>query len=172
MPPENRAAYLVDKHGKSLEVRPAPYTAPGPEELVIRNEAVAINPVDGAVQLAGSTMFPWLEYPCIQGSDVSGVVVDVGPGGKAEQLFKAGDRVAGLAVGTDKRANRAPEGAFQQYTVLRCQLASKIPDDLPCERACVLPLALSTAAVRPLHGRPPGTGQAEVTATRCCRRSR
>ncbi|KAI1401794.1 zinc-binding oxidoreductase CipB [Hypoxylon fuscum] len=146
MPPENRAAYLVDKHGKPLEVRPAPYTAPGPDEFVIKSEAVAINPVDAAVQLAGNTMFPWLKYSCIQGSDVSGVVVDVGSGGKAEQLFEAGDAVAGLAVGTDKRANKASEGAFQQYTVLRCQLTSKISDDLPCERACVLPLALSTAA--------------------------
>ncbi|RYP62972.1 hypothetical protein DL771_009499 [Monosporascus sp. 5C6A] len=100
MPLQNQAAYLVDKHGKPLEVRPAPYTAPGPDELVIRNEVIAINPVDVGV-------------------DVSGVVVDVGSGGKAGQLFKAGDRVVGLAVGTDKRANKASEGAFQQYTVLR-----------------------------------------------------
>ena len=146
MPPQNRAAYLVDKHGKPLEIRPAEYTPSGPDELVIKNEAMAINPVDAAVQLAGSIMLPWLKYPCIQGSDVSGVVVDVGSGGKAAQLFKAGDRVVGLAVGTDKRANRPSEGAFQQYTVLRCHLTSKIPEDLSCERACVLPLALSTAA--------------------------
>ncbi|RYP69570.1 hypothetical protein DL769_005245 [Monosporascus sp. CRB-8-3] len=146
MPPQNQAAYLIDKHGKPLEVRPAPYTAPGPDELVIRNEAIAINPVDAGVQIAGRIMFPWIGYPCVLGSDVSGVVVDVGSGGKAGQLFKAGDRVVGLAVGTDKRANKASEGAFQQYTVLRCQLTSKIPEDLSYEKACVLPLGLSTAA--------------------------
>lgn len=152
MPFENRAAYLVDKHGKPLEVRPAPYTAPGPGELVIRNAAVAINPLDVGTQMAGSLMFPWIKYPAIMGSDVSGVVVEVGPvdgnrlsSGQVSQ-FSIGDRVVGHAIGVDKRSNRACETAFQEYTVLRSYLKSKIPKDLSHERACVLPLGLSTAA--------------------------
>lgn len=145
MPPENQAAYL-DKNAKLLEVRRAPYTSPGSDELVVRNEAIAINPVDVGVQVAGTFMFPYLNYPSISGSDVSGVVVEVGSGGKAHKLFQAGDRVVGHAVGTDQRSNKPSEGAFQRYTVLRSQLTSKIPNDLPCEKACVLPLALSTAA--------------------------
>ncbi|KAF7535341.1 hypothetical protein G7054_g5439 [Neopestalotiopsis clavispora] len=152
MPFENRAAYLVDKHGKPLEVRPAPYTAPGPGELVIRNAAVAINPLDVGTQMAGSLMFPWIKYPAIMGLDVSGVVVEVGPVGDKQlssgqaPKFRIGDRVVGHAIGVDKRSNRACETAFQKYTVLRSYLTSKIPKDLSHERACVLPLGLSTAA--------------------------
>lgn len=147
MPSENHAVYLIDKHGKPLEVRTAPYTTPGPGELVIKNAAIAINPVDGGVQMAGNLMFPYLKYPAIMGSDVSGVVVEVGSaeGGQLPP-FQPGDRVVGHAVGIDKRSNKAAETAFQEYTVLRAHLTSKIPDDLSHERACVLPLGLSTAA--------------------------
>ncbi|KAL8834086.1 MAG: hypothetical protein Q9170_003922 [Blastenia crenularia] len=44
----------------------------------------------------------------------------------------------------DKRSNKSAEGAFQQYTVIRENLA--IPASMPYEAACVLPLCLSTAA--------------------------
>ena len=60
--------------------------------------------------------------------------------------FKVGDRVLGSAVGMDKRSNKNSEGGFQQYTVLRTNLASRIPADMPYEKACVLPLCLSTAS--------------------------
>ncbi|OTA92181.1 hypothetical protein M434DRAFT_22026 [Hypoxylon sp. CO27-5] len=145
MPPQNHAAYLVDKHGKPLEVRPAPYTTPSIDELVVEVKAIAINPVDVGVQLLGSLMFPWIKYPAIVGNDVSGVVVEVGSG-KASKLFRPGDRVFGHAVGTDKRSNNAAEAAFQKYTVLRYNLASKIPGSLSHEQTSVLPLGLSTAA--------------------------
>ncbi|KAI1805837.1 zinc-binding oxidoreductase CipB [Daldinia bambusicola] len=145
MPPQNHAVYLVDKHGKPLEVRPAPYTTPGTDELVIEVKAIAINPVDIGMQLFGSLMFPWIKYPAIVGNDVSGVVVEVGSG-KVSKLFRPGDRVVGHAVGTDKRSNNAAEGAFQKYTVLRYDLTSKIPGSLSHEQASVLPLGLSTAA--------------------------
>ncbi|CAJ2507914.1 Uu.00g091000.m01.CDS01 [Anthostomella pinea] len=146
MPTLNEAAFLIDKRGSPLEIRPAHYTAPGPDELVVKNEVVAINPVDAAVQMAGKFMLTWLKYPTILGHDVSGVVVEVGRGGSADQRFKPGDRVVGHAVGTYKRVNKLSEAAYQQYTVLRCSLTSHIPSDLSHERACVLPLGLSTAA--------------------------
>jgi Zn-dependent alcohol dehydrogenase len=57
-----------------------------------------------------------------------------------------GDRVLAHAVGTDKDANIPAEGAFQAYTVVLERLACPIPDAMPYEHACVLPLALSTAA--------------------------
>jgi NADPH:quinone reductase-like Zn-dependent oxidoreductase len=46
----------------------------------------------------------------------------------------------------DKRANRACEGAFQEYVVLRTNLVSPIPESVSFEQASVLPLGLSTAA--------------------------
>lgn len=57
-----------------------------------------------------------------------------------------GDRVTGLAVGLDKRSNRACEAGFQEYTVLKADLTSTIPHSMPYENACVLGLGLGTAA--------------------------
>ena len=42
---KNLAAYLVSKKKIPLEVKSAPYTTPGPNEIVIQNGAVAINPL-------------------------------------------------------------------------------------------------------------------------------
>jgi hypothetical protein len=42
---KNQAAYLVAKSARPLEVKSAPYTSPGPNEIVVKNGAVAVNPV-------------------------------------------------------------------------------------------------------------------------------
>lgn len=57
-----------------------------------------------------------------------------------------GDRVLGHGVGVDQRSNKSSEGAFQQHTVIRADLASQIPQSLAYEEAYVLPLGLYTAA--------------------------
>jgi len=140
--PTNTAAWIRSKHAP-LTVDAAPYTAAGADHIVVRNHAVAVNPIDWMVQVAGNVVYRWLDYPAVLGADVAGEVVEVG---SAVTRFAVGDRVLGLAVGTDKDANRPAEGAFQAYTVLLAHLAAPIPDTLPYENAVVLPLALSTAA--------------------------
>lgn len=146
MAPQNRAAILTGAKVRPLKVESVPYTAPGPNQLVVRNRAVAVNPVDLGKQAAGDNMFGWIKYPFVLGSDVAGEVVEVGAGDAVRALFKPGDRVLGHALGMDKRSNASAEGAFQEYTVLRAGSASPIPADMAFERACVLPLCLSTAA--------------------------
>ena len=141
--PSNQAAWLTAKTARPLEVKPAPYTPPGENQIVVKNGAVAINPVDWFKQIFGDVMFSWIKYPFILGSDVAGEVVEVG---KGVTRFRVGDRVVGHAVGIDKRSNRSAEGAFQEYTVIRANLASPIPSSMPYANACVLPLCLSTAA--------------------------
>ena len=126
-----------------MTVSEAPITHPADGELVIRTRAVALNPFDRVVQTLGSLATPWLRYPAILGSDVAGEVVEVG---KAVSRFKVGDRVLGLALGIDKLANRAAEGAFQQYVVLRENTCTAIADSIRFEEAAVLPLAVATAA--------------------------
>ncbi|KAJ2987996.1 hypothetical protein NUW58_g4208 [Xylaria curta] len=144
----SHAAYLIDKHAKPLQVSEAPYTPPRPGDVVIRNYAIAINPVDVGKQIAGDAMLPWIKYPFILGNDVSGTVMGVGEvdGATPTSHLKPGDRVVGLAVGTTKELNKSSNSAFQQYTLLGSTLVAKIPDTLSFESACVLPLALSTAA--------------------------
>lgn len=136
-------AAWIDRRGARFAVRPAPGTPPGPGEIVVRNHAVAVNPLDWVVQRAGSVAYRWLRYPTVLGSDVAGEVVEVGP---AVTRFRVGDRVLAHAVGSDRDSNRAAEGGFQERTVVLERLACPIPDDLPYENACVLPLAVSTAS--------------------------
>lgn len=143
MTPTNKAAWLVGRQVFPLSVHDAPYTQPGTNEIVIKSAAIAINPVEAMKQAMGDNMMPWIKYPFVLGHDVAGEVVQVG---SSVSRFQPGDRVLGDAVGLDQRSNRSCEGAFQEYVVLRENLVSPIPDSLSYERACVLPLTLSTAA--------------------------
>jgi len=140
--PSNNAVWLPAKRG-GFEIKPAPYTSPRENEIVVRNRAVAINAIDWLTQSMGDIFFPWIKYPFIVGSDVAGEVVEVGT---AVSRFKVGDRVLGHAVGADKKRNRSAEGAFQEYTVLLAHMTAPIPDAMAYENAAVLPLTLSTAA--------------------------
>lgn len=139
---ENQALWLPAKR-QPFKVGPAPYTAPGANQIVVRNRAVAVNPVDRLTRTMGDFILPWLRYPAIVGSDLAGEVVEIG---SAVTRFKVGDRVMGHAVGVEKARNAPAEGAFQHFTVLLDHMAASIPDTLTFEQACVLPLGLSTAA--------------------------
>jgi NADPH:quinone reductase-like Zn-dependent oxidoreductase len=168
--PSNAAAWLTAEKANPLEVKPAPYTTPGEGELVIKNGAVALKPVDWAIQAKGNALFTWLQYPAILGGDVAGegtlvyppnsvietptwsmgilterlrVVVEVGRG---VTRFKVGDRVVGLATSLQALDGQNSQGAFQLYTVLNAYTTSIIPDTVSYESASVLPLCLSTAA--------------------------
>ncbi|KAK8098113.1 GroES-like protein [Apiospora kogelbergensis] len=124
--PTNQAAWLIASKATPLEVGPAPYTHPGAGQLVIRNAALGINPID------------WLK----QFLDVAGTVVAVGEG---VTRFRPGDRV--LAVAGLIPSNNTPEGAFQLYTVAREWLTTPLPPDVSFEQGCVLPLALVVAGL-------------------------
>lgn len=140
--PTNTAAWLTATRGP-LQVGPAPYTHPGEHEIVVRNHAVATNPLDWIKQVVGRPVLPWIRLPFVLGADVAGEVVEMG---SAVTRFRTGDRVLGHAVGTDKNPNSSARGAFQSYAVLLERLSSPIPDDLSYQQAAVLPLGLSTAA--------------------------
>jgi NADPH:quinone reductase-like Zn-dependent oxidoreductase len=140
--PDNQALWLATKRAP-FTVGTAPYTAPGDNEIVVRVRAVAVNPFDRAIQTMGDMITPWIAYPFVVGSDLVGDVVEIG--GQVTR-FRVGDRVLGYAAGSDKRRNRAAEGAFQNYAIVLAHMAAPIPDALSFEEAAVLPLGLSTAA--------------------------
>ncbi|KAI0602841.1 chaperonin 10-like protein [Biscogniauxia sp. FL1348] len=129
----NTAAYL-SAIGEPLTLKEAPYPQPSPNEVVVRNHAIALNPVDYSTQLLGTKLFPWLELPTILGSDVAGEVVAVGS--EATSRFSVGGRIVGLA-----------DHGFQEYPTVRTHLASHLPSNVSYEQASVLPLALITASV-------------------------
>lgn len=82
----NRAAYL-DGKGQPFRVADAPMPKPKPDHVVVKNHAIAINPVDWKVQDYGVFIQQW---PTILGCDVAGEVAEVGSEVKG---FKVGDRV-------------------------------------------------------------------------------
>ncbi|KAJ4348951.1 hypothetical protein N0V95_005037 [Ascochyta clinopodiicola] len=141
--PTNRAAWIPADQQR-FTINEAPYPTPGPYEIVVKNRAVAINPVDWIQQSQGTGMgFPWIKYPFILGNDIAGAVVETG---NEVTRFKVGDRVLGQAMATDQKINNAAYGAFQLYTVVLEQIASPIPDHMSFESASVLPLGFTTAA--------------------------
>jgi NADPH:quinone reductase-like Zn-dependent oxidoreductase len=140
--PTNSAAWL-DAPFARLAVREAPYPTPLTDEIVVRNRAVAVNPLDDIKQSTGNLMYGWLPYSSVLGEDVAGEVVEVG---SSVTRFRVGDRVLGFAVGMEKGRRHQPEGGFQLYSVVQEKLAAPVPDALSFEEAAVLPLALSTAA--------------------------
>jgi len=138
----NTAAFLRSPR-TPFEVGPAEMPAPAADEVVVRVRAVAVNPLDWVVQGTGRMTYRWLTHPAVLGTDVAGEVVAVG---SAVTRLAVGDRVVGLATGTDKGRDPRHEGAFQTHTALLERLTTVIPDDLSFEQAAVLPLGVSTAA--------------------------
>ena len=134
----NAAAWITAAKSKPFEVKSAPLWTPEENEVLVRNHAVAINPVDGALQ--SLALFP-LNYPTILGQDIAGEVVALGP---SVTRFQKGARVLGHGVGV---ATKQPQhNAFQAYTVVQTNMACEIPDRISFESAAVIPLGLSTAA--------------------------
>lgn len=133
-----QAAYLTAAKTHPFQLISTPTWTPETHEILIRNRAIAINPIDGSLQ-----RFAWLplQYPTILGQDVAGEVLATG---SAVTSFKPGDRVLGHAMGM---ATKRPQDAgFQTHTILDERMACAIPDDMPFHYAVVVPLGLSTAA--------------------------
>lgn len=134
----NQAAWLTAPKALNFTVRAAPYTPPASNEVIVKTSAIAINPVDWMIQ--DEAAFP-LTYPAIIGEDIAGEVVEIG---SSASRFKKGDRVLGFAISLSSK--RPCDGAFQEYVVLRENLATKIPDGMAFEKAAVMPLAVATAS--------------------------
>jgi len=86
--PKNQAAWLKEA-GASLEVGDAPMPTPGLGQIVVKNSAIAINPLDWHMQEHGVFVQQW---PAAFGCDVAGEVHEVGP---SVVRFQKGDRVIG-----------------------------------------------------------------------------
>ncbi|KAJ9602796.1 hypothetical protein H2200_012576 [Cladophialophora chaetospira] len=136
--PSNTAAWLTAEKAHPFEVKAAPLGTPGENQILIKNHAVAINPIDGKLQTLAFYPIP---YPTILGQDVAGEVVSVGPNVIS---FQKGDRVIGNTTGFSTKQDT--EKAFQAYTILETTLTCKVPESISFEKGVVLPLSVSTAA--------------------------
>lgn len=144
--PKNQAAWL-SKAGTTLEVGPAPMPTAGTNEIVVKNHAVAINPLDCHMQDSGVFVQHW---PTIFGCDVAGEVYEVGSN---VTRFKKGDRVIGHCI--NLLTGRPSDGAYQLYTVVPVDKAAVLPDHIPFADGVVVPFAVE-AAVCALCVKKPG----------------
>ncbi|KAJ8127787.1 hypothetical protein O1611_g5849 [Lasiodiplodia mahajangana] len=135
---DNYAAFLVRPRRKPFDVDEADSRFPDEDELVIKNAAVSVNPIDTFMQ---NEQVQNLTTPAILGADVAGEVVDVG---SQVNRFSVGDRVMGHALRLATEDDR--HAAFQNYTVLFPNMACPIPQSLSYEDASTMPLGISTAA--------------------------
>jgi NADPH:quinone reductase-like Zn-dependent oxidoreductase len=111
-----------------IQVRVVDKYTPGPHELLVKVEAIALNPFEA--KLANLAMIP-IQYPAILGYSFGGTVEDVGPG---VTQFKAGDKVAasadhalasgGIGAGADKY------WGFQRYVLVADQCAAMVPEGI------------------------------------------
>jgi len=96
-------AVKFDRYGDIdvLEVRDVSRPSPGPGEVQVEVKATGINPGEAMIR-KGALHDRWpATFPSGQGSDLAGVVAEVGTGA---QTFTVGDEVLGF---TNKRASQA-----------------------------------------------------------------
>ncbi|HUK95756.1 MAG TPA: NADP-dependent oxidoreductase [Gaiellaceae bacterium] len=112
-----------------LELEEAPRPEPGPGEVLVRQHAAGVNPVDWKVRTRGGFLG---EPPFTVGWDVSGVVEE-GEG------FELGARVFGMPRFPKEAA------AYAEYVTAPADELARIPDRLSDVEAGALPLAGLTA---------------------------
>jgi NADPH2:quinone reductase len=120
-------AAIRDNHGLSFVARPRPL--PGPEEVVVRVRAVALNRADLGV-LAGHMHGNMGGSGTVLGMEFAGEVVDVGA--KVNTL-RPGDRVMGFSA-----------GAFADCVRADFACVYPVPTGMDFEHAATLPVALQT----------------------------
>ena len=131
-------AAVIPSPKAPLKIEERPIPSPGSGELLIRNHAIAANPVDWKIQAYD---FIVKKYPNVLGSDVCGIVESVGPN---VTLFSAGDRVCGFALSLGTQ--NPDEGAFQTYTILKEQAVAKLPESISFEEGALFPMGVATTA--------------------------
>ena len=142
-------AVKFDQYGgiDVLEVRDVPRPVPGEGEVLVEVKAAGINPGEAMIR-EGALHDVWpAAFPAGQGSDLAGVVAEVGPGVDG---FKVGDEVLGF---TEERASQA------EYVVVPADQLTAKPAGVPWEVAGGLFVAGTTAyaAVRAVGLKPGDT---------------
>ena len=125
-------ASVLHEYGpaSNLKYEEFPDPKPGPGEVLVRVQAVSLNPIDWKLRSgAAKAIFP-LTFPSILGRDVAGTVRELGEGVKD---FAVGDRVFALA-------NRT----YAELCIVKSSELARIPDKLDMTTAAAVPLVALT----------------------------
>ena len=128
-------AVRFDRYGgvDVLEVREVPVPVPGAGEVRVEVKAAGINPGEAMIRQGAFHEIFAAKFPSGQGSDLAGVVTEVGPG---VELFSVGDEVLGF---TNNRASHA------EFVVVPADQLTTKPPAVSWEAAGALFVAGTTA---------------------------
>ncbi|KAK8288103.1 hypothetical protein V6Z12_D07G103700 [Gossypium hirsutum] len=117
---------------KHVEV---PIPTPNKDEMLLKLDAISLNPVDWKIQEGVLRPFLPRKFPCIPASDVAGEVVKVGPG---VTNFKAGDKVVATL-------HHFTGGGLAEYAVAKENLTVARSPEVSAAEGAGLPVAGLTA---------------------------
>ncbi|KAJ5948883.1 hypothetical protein N7454_002190 [Penicillium verhagenii] len=137
--PTTHLAAIIAEKGSPLSLVHRPTPKPGPTELLIRVKAIAVNPVDYYQREYGIFIE---KFPAICGSDVAGIVAEVGSQVRSDTP-KPGDRV--VAFASAYLYNADPDyGAFQEYVLISQDVVAALPDSFTFLEGSVFPMVAWT----------------------------
>ncbi|MBB3225191.1 zinc-dependent alcohol dehydrogenase family protein [Pseudoduganella umbonata] len=131
-----RALVLNDYANGQFSDARVPRPVPGAGEVLVQIFASGVNPIDYKIR-RGAAPYAEPELPAILGTDLAGVVVDVGPDVTG---FKVGDEVYGLTGGV-----RGMPGTLAEFAAVDARLLAPKPKNLSMREAAALPLVFLTA---------------------------
>ena len=128
-------AWRVHEFGppEVMKFERVPRPEPGPGEVLIKVEAAGVGPWDGWIR-AGKSALPQ-PLPLTLGSDLSGEIVNVGPG---VSELRVGDQVYGVT-------NPRFIGAYAEYALASAVMVSNKPTSLTHVEAASVPVISVTA---------------------------
>ncbi|MFF4406922.1 NADP-dependent oxidoreductase [Streptomyces sp. NPDC001262] len=135
-----------------LEYGDLPQPKVGPDAVLVRVRAAAVNPVDWKAQAGYLDGALQPVFPVVPGWDMAGVVVATGPD---VPEFAEGDEVMGYV-----REDFLSRGTFAEYVAAPVRTLARKPGNLTFEEAAGIPLAGLTAyqsLVKALRVRPEET---------------
>ena len=112
-----------------------PRPVPGPGELLVRVHAVGLNPIDTLIPRGDFKPILKLRLPATVGSDLAGVVMEVGSG---VTRFKVGDAVYASIFDT-------PHGSLAEFAIVPERAAALKPASLDFVQAASIPMVGLTA---------------------------
>ncbi len=106
-----------------------------PSQLLVKIHATSINPVDWKIRQGQLQLLSGFNFPIILGSDLSGVVLEVG---EEAENFEPGDEVYTFL-------NPLVGGAYAEYAAVPANTAALKPKNMTHSQAAAVPVAGLTA---------------------------
>ena len=129
-------AFIINRYGPdTVRLADMPMPQPGDNDVLVQIHAASVNPVDFKIRDGKLKQVLHYRLPIILGSDLSGVVVEVGA---AVRGFKPGDEVYA-------RVDKDRIGTFAEFIAVREESVAIKPESLSMEEAAAVPLVALTA---------------------------